>query len=154
MNTCETILKVLNTKDTTSALSQEEQRLLELHLAGCPSCREHRRYMQLTSAVLQDWKIPEVSTQLASNILDATEHLPQLVTWRTYWSQSKWFPVAATVAFAMSLLLVLGSLSLPVPQRQHIPSKLVKKRLALLQGPSLKRDEISIAAEALGLELE
>jgi predicted anti-sigma-YlaC factor YlaD len=149
--TCETILKVLNTKDT-SALPHEEQEQLELHLADCPSCREYRQYMQLTSTALQSIDIPKVSPKLAINILEQTQQLPQEVTWRNYWSQSKWFPVTAAAAFAMSLLLVLGGLSLPV--QQHTSSKLVKERFALLHGPSLKQDEISIAAGALGLELE
>lgn len=151
MKTCKTILQRLNSSEN-EPLSADEQRLLKEHLQGCPSCAEHQAYLQSTKKVMQRWEVPEASNQLSKNLQIAIRETPQDLTWSEYWDRSRWFPVAATVAFAMSVLLIVGTLSIPVQQQSN--EQLIKQKLRLIQGPSFKTDKVSFAAQALGVELK
>lgn len=151
---CHAILRILDTKEPEQR-SKEEARQVKEHLGQCPACREHQSHMRLASEVMRHWEVPEASPQLAMKLLAQLDQHPQVTTpasWVEAWNQSRWFPVAALAAFAMSILLMVGSLSLPV--RPPGQDQALKQHLSLLQGPSLKVDELTIVARSLGIENE
>ena len=110
------------------------------------------KYLHLTTEVMKEWDVPEVSPDLAKNILSATEDMPQSVPWYKYWEQSKWFPITAIAATSLAVVLVIGGLSIPTQQQSR--TQTIKQSFALIEGPSMKIDEVSVAANYLGLEIK
>ncbi len=151
MKPCSSLQRMLEDKEVES-LSQSERVALEEHLASCSSCRDLHRYTLLTQRVRHHWTIPEVSGDLAARIMSQIADEPQVLPWTEQWKRSSWFSIAASTAFAMSFVLMVGVFSIPVtpPSSDH----LVKQRLKLIQGPSFKPNKLTIAANALGLELD
>lgn len=110
------------------------------------------KYLHLTTEVMKEWDVPEVSPGLAKNILSATEDMPQSVPWYKYWEQSKWFPMTAFAAASLAVVLVVGGLSIPTQQQNS--TQTIKQNLALIQGPLMKVNKVSMAANYLGLEVK
>ncbi|TNE51843.1 MAG: zf-HC2 domain-containing protein [Deltaproteobacteria bacterium] len=151
MKPCSSLQRMLEDRDVAS-LSQSEKVALEEHLASCSSCRDLHRYTTLTQSVRDHWTIPDISDDFEQRIMSQIADEPQILPWIEQWKRSRWFSIAAGTAFAMSFVLMVGVFSIPVTPSSS--DHLVKQRLKLIQGPSFKPNKLSIAANALGLELD
>jgi predicted anti-sigma-YlaC factor YlaD len=107
-------------------LDEPDERRLEVHLAGCPTCQNQRARLSRVASLFADAPMPLPPPTLQRNIMAAVQRRSRLAE---MWRRSALLvlgAVLAAVAFVLSMVLVVTSMAADPLAVQQAVGSLIK----------------------------